>query len=85
MLKAERFEALQALVPRWIERRHVEEVAARSIQLWLAFEAVFLNIAGFFRRSSLNETGLGARMLGKYGMVIRESVSEVRRQRIDLL
>jgi hypothetical protein len=31
-----------------MERRHVEEVAPRSMPLWVAFKAVFLNIAGFF-------------------------------------
>ena len=48
MLKPERFDALRALVARWNERRHDEEVAPRSIPLLVAFEAVFLNIAGFF-------------------------------------
>lgn len=48
MLKPELFEALRALVARWNERRHDEEVAPRSMPLLVAFKAVFLNIAGFF-------------------------------------
>jgi hypothetical protein len=47
MLKPELFEALRALEARWKERRHAGEVAPRSIPLWVAFKAVFLNIAGF--------------------------------------
>jgi hypothetical protein len=43
-------EALRAVEVRWKARREVELATPRSMLLWVAFKAVFLNIAGFFRR-----------------------------------
>ena len=44
-------EALRAVEARWKDLRHDEAAAPRSMPLLEAFRAVFLNIAGFFRRA----------------------------------
>lgn len=41
---------LRAVELRWKALREVELATPRSMALWVAFKAVFLNIAGFFRR-----------------------------------
>jgi hypothetical protein len=40
-------EALRAVEVRWKALREVELATPRSMLLWVAFKAVFLNIAGF--------------------------------------